>query len=807
MGLAGDADGQGDPRPGSDRYPLAKVGRMIASALFGWMRRNLGLVLLITVTVLLPLSLSQLLRGDTWSLFIPIACTAALCGWGVGRSRIQASRAALGLVGVGVPGVFILAGGLLGPLGILILSVLSLIPQAILWLSRKTPVDLTYFSAACTSLGARAAVSLTRTWAWIMQVGSGKFFMDPVALAIAWSILLWLICAWSGWRLRRNQDVLGAFLPGGLLLALVLDYSQREFSLMLFYLAVILALLGLMNNTKLNLRWQARRIDYAESIAFDSFVMIAGITLLLASAAALAPSLSWRALADRIRERDRGGNDRLAQSLGLPPPPPAPANKVEPDRAVGMPRSLLITTPPKLLQNVVMTIRTGEVPPIDGTLVALTPPHYYWRMTTYDVYTGSGWVSSSTQDTSLPANALLLKPPAGFRAIHQSVMLAPDQSPQLYWTGLFAQADVDLQISWRSLPPTDPEPASAGDMLGALTDTPAYNAVSYLPQYSAAQLRASGTDYPPEVTQRYLGLPGTVPERVFVLARDLTEAAPTPYDRALAIEAYLRRFQYSLDIPPTPPGRDIVDYFLFDLQKGYCDYYASAMVVLARAAGLPSRIVVGYASDEYDASTAEYIIRRKDAHSWAEVYFAGLGWMEFEPTAAAAPIIRPGDRPAAANSPTRSSILSQMQIGWLTLISTFSGQFVLSLAGLLALAILWPAGELWALYWLPSEAVVLRLYDRLEKLSARLVPGLPANHTPRELQAALLDGLQTNGNRLVRALSRSISGEIEQVAGLYEIQVYSRHTSSRSQVNHGIQAWAGLRWKLWIAVGSLIFRA
>jgi hypothetical protein len=80
--------------------------------------------------------------------------------------------------------------------------------------------------------------------------------------------------------------------------------------------------------------------------------------------------------------------------------------------------------------------------------------------------------------------------------------------------------------------------------------------------------------------------------------------------------------------------RDVVDYFLFDLQTGYCDYYASSMVVLARSVGLPARIVVGYAGGQFDEEYDHYLVSEADAHSWVEIYFSGFGWIPFEPTSA-----------------------------------------------------------------------------------------------------------------------------------------------------------------------------
>ena len=87
----------------------------------------------------------------------------------------------------------------------------------------------------------------------------------------------------------------------------------------------------------------------------------------------------------------------------------------------------------------------------------------------------------------------------------------------------------------------------------------------------------------------------------------------------------------------------MVDYFLFDLKEGYCDYYATSMAILARAAGLPSRLVVGYASGDYDPANNRYVVTEADAHSWVEIYFTGRGWVEFEPTASLPLIPLPED--------------------------------------------------------------------------------------------------------------------------------------------------------------------
>jgi len=295
-----------------------------------------------------------------------------------------------------------------------------------------------------------------------------------------------------------------------------------------------------------------------------------------------------------------------------------------------------------------------------------------------------------------------------------------------------------------------------------------------------------------------------MPERVLALARELTQAAPTPYDRTVAIESYLRTFPYTLEVEPPPRGRDVVDYFLFTAQQGYCDYYATSMVVLARAAGLPARLVVGYANGDYNSPTAEYIVRQEDAHSWAEVYFSGIGWVEFEPTAGQPSIIRAGGENASGpppDLPSANPAISWLKTGWCGLISSLGGQIAIAGTGLILLFTLWQAGEIGFLHLIPSKMAISRMYARMEKASTRLLPDLPDGHTPHQLQAALSLKLKGGQNHPFKSLFSAAESEIERVVVLHVAQVFSAHPPSRLQISKGIRAWLRLRWRLWVAKG------
>jgi hypothetical protein len=189
-----------------------------------------------------------------------------------------------------------------------------------------------------------------------------------------------------------------------------------------------------------------------------------------------------------------------------------------------------------------------------------------------------------------------------------------------------------------------------------------YTATSLMSSATASQLRNAGENYPQWVRETQLYVPPSVPSRVFALARQVIDeaGAVTPYDKAKAVERWLRaNITYDEDIPQPPPGQDPVDWVLFDYRRGYCNYYASAMIMMLRSQGVPARMGAGFAEGEWDGS--RFVVRERDAHTWVEVYFPGYGWIEFEPTAAQAPIDRgditnqdapPSPTPAVTDTPT-----------------------------------------------------------------------------------------------------------------------------------------------------------
>jgi transglutaminase-like putative cysteine protease len=159
-----------------------------------------------------------------------------------------------------------------------------------------------------------------------------------------------------------------------------------------------------------------------------------------------------------------------------------------------------------------------------------------------------------------------------------------------------------------------------------------YEGVSILPVARPPQARFAATDYSQEMRQTYLQLPPNLDLRIPEMARRITSSSNNPYDKSIALESYLRtNFAYTLNLTGKP-GADPLAHFLFVTKAGHCEYFASAMTIMLRTLGIPSREVNGFLPGEYNDVGGDYIVRASDAHSWVEAYFPGNGWITFDPT-------------------------------------------------------------------------------------------------------------------------------------------------------------------------------
>jgi protein-glutamine gamma-glutamyltransferase len=157
-----------------------------------------------------------------------------------------------------------------------------------------------------------------------------------------------------------------------------------------------------------------------------------------------------------------------------------------------------------------------------------------------------------------------------------------------------------------------------------------YEADSDISSPSPEQLRRTVDDLP-QFSLAYLHFPQLDP-RIPRLAEQISGSASNNYDKAVALETYLKtHYGYTLQLPRSPVADPLAN-FLFERRQGHCEYFASSMAVMLRTLRIPSRVVNGFRSAEFNDLTSNYVVRAKDAHAWVEAYFPGYGWVTFDPT-------------------------------------------------------------------------------------------------------------------------------------------------------------------------------
>ncbi|MEW5940689.1 MAG: transglutaminase domain-containing protein [Chloroflexota bacterium] len=666
--------------------------------------------------------------------------------------------------------------------------------------TRVTP-DARELQSAQSDLADQWNDATSRVSALIQNLRAGESETDPLALQIVWSLAALALALWAGWNLRERRRALTAMLPSTLLLAYFQYYSEPDAYNFLFHILVLFLLIAVSEGSA-PLRVGAAPRGISNDALMATFLVSVTIVVL----AGITPSVSAKAIAqkaaDELRERERREqNDAAAKALGLEPGPGE--ETIGQYAQPGLPREHLLQGSPQLSRTVVFTVRTGDLPPMPRLPRDERPPRYYWRTVVYDVYTGRGWAVTLNESRDEDPGELMIDAiPTGYRFLdYDLTFLSPSR---LAWTGQLVRANQPLLTAWRSLPDSRErslDPLRGADLIAATSDARAFHVESILPAFTVEQLRASSANYPDWVRDQYLALPSNLPARVRDLARELTADQPTAYDRAVSIERYLRRFPYTLNVPTPPADRDVADYFLFKLQTGYCDYYATAMVVLARAAGLPSRLVSGYASGEYVPSEAAYRVRETDAHSWVEIYFAGLGWVEFEPTANRPPITRAEAQAAAKDDTELPEIVPVTPPSRLN-------QFLRSLAALpwtnwfvvaLLLAVLLIA--IFAVRERTRQNSPLQsiagIYKQIYRLGRGLLRDTTRVHTPFTFTRALQKRLEIlPRSKLARDFLSPAKTELSALTELYVRAIYSPVPPTREETIYAMKIWRKLFWRL-----------
>ena len=470
-----------------------------------------------------------------------------------------------------------------------------------------------------------------RLWVWFDRAFSGQSNKDRRVWLLLVSLGLFLLALFAAWQLFRRWRPSLALLPLGLALGVNSVLAGQRPSWVLAFLGLAMVLMVRGTAKGLEIRWRHLGTDYSDELLPYATVIGIGLAAAVIVIAPIVPALSSRATYDafwRLLSRPwRKVEDTTGRLFGGLNSPSRSSSLLAGGQATpDLSAEHYVGAGGLLGDAIVMRVKTDDPAPEPWAreiraLESQTLRQRHWRAATYDTYTGSGWENNTREQATAQANEPLPQSDNnGRREFHQEFSLR-GLSGVVYAAGQPYMVNQPLRINRRD----------SGDLISLETRTSSYEVVSLVPDVTVADLEAAGEEYPDWVQARYLPLP-KLPERLTAVVDDIVQGTQTPYQKARAIEAYLRQFPYDLEVPAPPAGRDVVDYFLFDLQRGYCDYYATAMTVMLRVAGVPARLALGYALGSYDDRTGDWVVTEKDAHAWVEVYFPGYGWIEFEPT-------------------------------------------------------------------------------------------------------------------------------------------------------------------------------
>ncbi len=487
---------------------------------------------------------------------------------------------------------------------------------------------------------------------------------DPLLFLVSMSILFWIIGMTAGYNLTRKANPWGLIVPAGITIVILHTYDflieSRIWILaeFLFISLILVARVYYLENKKI---WKSGKTQVPIYAGLNMVPLTLGVIIMLVLVAWGAPALAkafdpaeraWEKLIEPWNEI-RDEFERAFNSLRSP--------------AVGFSDtygdSLPLGQGNPQGETVVMTIESPLRPSPNM--------RFYWRARTYDYYDPNslGWeITLDEKLVFLPEeeNFISAENPARWEGLFKVTVFKPLSilytAPEPIWvsrtSNLFPRP---------SLEAPDKDIAFIQSE-NALLNGETYQFKALVSNATIQDLISSGTAYPDWIIDKYLQIPDNISERTLQLAEFIAKDLESPYEIAEAITQYLRNnIQYTDTVPPIPEEQDPIDWILFDLKQGFCNYFATAEVVMLRSLGIPARLGVGYSQGEFSYMIQEsagveatpvidplnrqleeapltgesYTVRQSDLHAWPEVFFPGLGWVEFEPTTNQDPLERP----------------------------------------------------------------------------------------------------------------------------------------------------------------------
>jgi transglutaminase-like putative cysteine protease len=569
--------------------------------------------------ILLMLVSSQRLYSTNWTdglgTVLVLSFLGTVVGLGLGSSKFKSLAVTLLALGY----------SLVMPLLIILWDLYQNVP----WMDRLI------------SLGSQLATSM-------FELVTAQPVRESTLFVVFMCLVYWFITLIGGYKLMRSGNFSAAIVPAGIVLIIIQLFDMQvgdHVYILAIYGFLSLLLLGRLNFVRQRDLWKEERVLVSADSVTDMNILFSAASVALIILAWIAPvsgrpltsaRILWENITRPVRDRQEELN-RTIQSLQ--------SDQVNAVSYYG--DSLDLGRQAQTGNDTYLKIRA---PLVRGA------KRYYWRVRTYDDYQNDQWSTNFVYDEPfLPTQeSLSIADPEGITA--EFIFTTPNDNISVLVT-----PPRPIWISRASQLTFTPSFPGRIDPIMFVANTTILAGQSYLVhaniyEPTAAQLREAGMNYPAWVSDHYLELPSNLPPEIKALAQQITTGLETPYDKAAAITEYLRtNIKYSTTIGTPPPGVDTLAWFLFDSKTGFCNYYATAEVIMLRSLGIPARMAVGFAQGEYEAPN-QYTVRPKDAHAWPEVYFPENGWVEFEPTSSQPPLVRAaGGNGSADQTPTPAS--------------------------------------------------------------------------------------------------------------------------------------------------------
>lgn len=646
------------------------------------------------------------------------------------------------------------------------------------------------------------------------QYYTGAPITDPILFITILAILIWSISFFAGYILTRRASVWAAILPPGLVLIVISHYDQvnpETEAYVLFFSFFVLLLIGRVIYLRNDKSWGNSEILPPPQVEIDIRRALLIITVSILAFSWLIPLTStqvekyakfwdsFNRLFEPIRTRITKVIEPLQSYYGT--------------QEGGFGTTLKLGNRISLGTSTLFTVET-------------TRPHNpsisnYWKAQSYDLYSNDQWAISNGYDKVylFPQSFDLTHPEWLSRDLvtvnfdiqipQESNIYIPNaqvwvsRSIEAFVRSVDNQQDVISIFAYPSLQPGEN-----------------YEAQALVGMPTRVELRESGDVYP-DWLGHYLQLPADLPSSIRQFALEITRDLNNPYDRTLAITSYLREnIEYSDSLPPLPEGEDPIEWFLFTHKAGFCNYYATAQILMLRSVGVPARLAVGYAQGEFDRITGRYTVRQKDRHAWPEVYFNEYGWIEFEPTSAMPRIERPigesrplplpeigqpimdDEEPALEALPPQSTLIAKPEV-FVPIIQPVSGSLIsLVWLGILMLTMVTAIFVWWLAtpqvravpfevnlanamhrkgiripHWLEQHAKnkARQPYNKAYHILAKSIKRLGQHVNPAETPTE-------RGNAL-RKLMPELSEHIDILVHQYELENFSLHDADLLEVN------------------------